>query len=1198
MKRSPTCLQATAILALGILALSPARADYPSTLQALGPLGYWRLNETAPSSDIAATLVGTTTGSYLGFTGRTPTTGALNLDSNEAQTFNGTSAYVETAYDPQLNTTVFSAEIWAKPSTLSATDGFATLMSSGQPAASPNRTGWVLYQAGGGTGVLSFRAYVNAGATTTAGDANGINSPAEVGKTLVAGVWNHVVVTNDGAMMKVYLNGSEIASGVSTSYVPATIGGTSIGRRFGINANRFPGDLDEGAFYNTVLSPARVLAHYNEGITRTTGYSGFVLADSPVAYYRLGEAAYVPPVATNIGSLAALANGVYNAGTTNNQAGPPNPPYTGMGVNTAVSFGGTGNINCGNDVGFDVPALSVSAWVKSSGFVNNMAIIGKGSLWRLTCNGAANTLTWTFPGGSVTGTRPVADGFWHHVVATADESGSALYVDGGLDASGGSFNGSSDASAVTLASRGNAGEQWIGTLDEAAVFPSALSGLQVANLYAARINSIPNDPLFWAPQVGGGGAGIWSSGSTVWAASAGVQGSSAQGTSGALVFGGAAGTVTINGSVASPLGLKFLIDGYNLVPGAPTPSLSLTGTSPIDNTVVVEPGVTASISAPVAGTTGMAKQGDGTLVLGGAGSLSGGASLSGGTLRLKHQNALQNATVTVNAGILEFDSSVAGNAFSFGGLGGGGAFDLENTAAAPVALTIGSNNASTLYSGSLNGDGSLTKGGSGVFSLRGTNNHAGTTVLSGTINPWSRDCFGTRLTLAGGVTFNQGNPIGFEGNSSGGAFTCPFVLSGGEVAFDVNFGSSKDIWTNTVISGPGSIKVFGGGRTQGLNLQGVNTFTGGLIIAGPDTPNVSIFNNSSLGTGTLASTMTAADVTRGGLRILGNLSGIPNAIDLGPTAAHRLVVNTGPDGGNFKATFTGPVSGSGGLVKIGNGTLTLAATNSYTGTTRVNGGRLLLNGANSGTAAVTVNADGRLGGKGSKAAAVTVASLGGLVLDVVDWAAASTGLTVNTLALPTGNSWTVNVSSDTDFGDFTETNKTLPIITAAGGITGFDAADVTISPDANFPGDGGWDIQKTGNTLELVYTASIPEDYVTWAAGFLPANVANPAGDFDGDGQTNHDEYAFGLDPTKGSSVNPFTVPFDPSTGTFSYTRRLPSLTGLVDRYQWSTDLGGWTNFSPASVGTNLGDPIEVITIGVPAVLLDNPALFIRLKAN
>ena len=503
--------------------------------------------------------------------------------------------------------------------------------------------------------------------------------------------------------------------------------------------------------------------------------------------------------------------------------------------------------------------------------------------------------------------------------------------------------------------------------------------------------------------------------------------------------------------------------------------------------------------------------------------------------------------------------------------------------------------------GLISGVGRLVKSSPGILLMSTATNNTysgGTTILSGTIKPNRPVSFGSGpVTLAGGVLFNQSNEgTGYDGNSAAGAYPNTFILSGGEVTFNVAFGGATDIWTNTEISGPGSIKVIGGGRAQGLTLQGVNTFSGGVTIAGPaDLPNVSVYNNASLGTGTLSTTITSTDVSAGGLRVNANLAAVPNAINLGPTAAHRLVVNTSPDGaGPFTATFTNTVSGSGGFVKANNGTVVLAGTNPYSGTTRVNGGRLLLNGTNSGTGAVTISATGRLGGRGSKPAAVTVATAGGLVLDVNTWATPSAGLTVSTLVLPVGLPWTVDVRF-TDGDAFTETNKTLPVITASGGITGFNAADVTISKDANFPGNGTWIIQKTGNTLELVYTALVASDYAAWDALFAE-DLSNPAGDFDGDGQINQNEYAFGLNPVSGSSVNPIRVPFNPSTGFFSYTRR--TTTGLNYRYYWSTGLATWTAFTPASVGSDSGSPVEVITVQVPGALLANPSLFLRVTAD
>lgn len=67
---------------------------------------------------------------------------------------------------------------------------------------------------------------------------------------------------------------------------------------------------------------------------------------------------------------------------------------------------------------------------------------------------------------------------------------------------------------------------------------------------------------------------------------------------------------------------------------------------------------------------------------------------------------------------------------------------------------------------------------------------------------------------------------------------------------------------------------------------------------------------------------------------------------------------------NTAETFAGTISGTGGLTKTGNSSLTLTDAHNYTGPTTVNSGTLLVNGSLSGTA-VTVNAGGTIGGTGS-----------------------------------------------------------------------------------------------------------------------------------------------------------------------------------------------------------------------------------------
>ena len=134
-------------------------------------------------------------------------------------------------------------------------------------------------------------------------------------------------------------------------------------------------------------------------------------------------------------------------------------------------------------------------------------------------------------------------------------------------------------------------------------------------------------------------------------------------------------------------------------------------------------------------------------------------------------------------------------------------------------------------------------------------------------------------------------------------------------------------------------------------------------------------------------------------------------------------------------------------------------------------------------------------------------------------------------------------------------------------------------------------------------TVTVPaaSAYDAWANGTF-ANGAtvsdkDPAHDPDGDGMTNQQEFAFGLDPTTGASANPITQQLDKATGAFKYTRTKDS--GLTYIYQSSTTLREpWDDFTPDSAVSNNATPVEEITVTVPANLLLNSKLFLRVKAQ
>lgn len=268
--------------------------------------------------------------------------------------------------------------------------------------------------------------------------------------------------------------------------------------------------------------------------------------------------------------------------------------------------------------------------------------------------------------------------------------------------------------------------------------------------------------------------------------------------------------------------------------------------------------------------TGLTKSGGGLLVLSNQNTYSGPTIVDAGTLQLSNDspgsytgptvinmgaavhlsdlNALQNSTVTINAGAvgLVFDYLVnlagMGQPFALGGLAGNGNLSLIDNASAPVALTVGQNNQNTTYGGVISSGtaSSLSMIGSGTLILTGSSTYTGTTIVNG----------GGTLQIGDGVTrgasiaaSNTSGPVAVSNGSclgidlvNGETFRNDINLSGGGnlefLASGINYlaGAIQDDGAGVIMqSGSGTTIYTGDG---GLNTLDGSSFSGTVQVNG------------------------------------------------------------------------------------------------------------------------------------------------------------------------------------------------------------------------------------------------------------------------------------------------------------------------------------------------------------------------------
>ena len=320
----------------------------------------------------------------------------------------------------------------------------------------------------------------------------------------------------------------------------------------------------------------------------------------------------------------------------------------------------------------------------------------------------------------------------------------------------------------------------------------------------------------------------------------------------------------------------------------------------------------------------------GTLILTGNNSYAGGTTITGGFINFNSANSFGSGLITINGGGLQWatgnSADISAQLAAFGA--GGATFD-----------TNGNN---VTLAASLSGPGGLIKTGAGTMTLSGVNSYQGGTAINGGTVAVTADA--NLGAAAGGLAFGGGTLQFLSGFTTNRTVT----LSAGGGTFDTN---GNNATLAGAIGGAGGLTKVGAGT---MTLSGASTYLGGTTVnAGTlQAGAANVFAPASAYTIANGATLNLAGFNQS----IGSLAGA-GAVTLG-----AATLTTGND--NTSTTFSGAISGTGGLTKIGTGTLLLTGTSNYTGATTVNAGTLSVNGSIA-SSALTVNAGGTIGGNGT-----------------------------------------------------------------------------------------------------------------------------------------------------------------------------------------------------------------------------------------
>jgi len=374
------------------------------------------------------------------------------------------------------------------------------------------------------------------------------------------------------------------------------------------------------------------------------------------------------------------------------------------------------------------------------------------------------------------------------------------------------------------------------------------------------------------------------------------------------------------------------------------------------------------------------KSGTNSLTLSGANTYGGTTTVRGGTLiagadasstQLTGASKVGSATAVTSSGNTFNGNLANGTVISF--VGGdtspftAGDVTYEGRSGATVLYYVINSTGTTFQLAATPGGTALTPNRTG---------YAGTGSNYQQVTALAVDATANTLTLPSvSGTVANGNIIYLNSASSNGAI--PTGLASNVAYYVVNASNGGSTFqVSSTLGGP-AIDI----TTTGTNVFAIRpgAFGSGTsaIIMGDASSGTLAKNLLTGGAYTIERSITVTGTATGGTGVTtlgGNTddnSTFSGAIALGATTQLTSVTT-----GTNAVTFSGAMSGSGGITKVGTGRVIISGSNSYTGATTISAGKLSVNGYIGAGSSVTVQSGGTLGGSGTTAGTVTVQSGG------------------------------------------------------------------------------------------------------------------------------------------------------------------------------------------------------------------------------